>query len=169
MCSCHCTYGFQTSSILSWYHPCHVHTRATTQVQADYDGSREDLGSFTVNSYLYLHCWEYQCRSSEQHPSFNGFDSRSLGKLPVQGQQSLRYHLTAEEGVTDELMREIAGARLSGSSLDGLRQRMNTARYDRMYEWQSTYYHACSYHRRHESSGILLFLVVQTTVRSNSD
>jgi hypothetical protein len=105
-----------------------------------------------VNSSLYLHCWEYACHN-EEHPSFNGFHSRSLGKLPVEVQHSFRYHLTAEEGVTDDLMREIAGARMSGSSLQGLQQKLNAARYDRMYQWQSAYYHACSSHKLWNSKG----------------
>jgi hypothetical protein len=99
-----------------------------------------------VTSSLYLHCWEYSCQA-EQHGSFNGFDARSLAKLPQQVQHSFRYHLTAEEGVTEELLREIADARMSGSSLQQLQTKLTAARHDRMYQWLTAYYHACNSHK----------------------
>jgi hypothetical protein len=106
-----------------------------------------------VHSAVYLHCWEYVCTSHHQQ-SFNGWDDRSLNKLPAAARSHFKFVLTREEGVTLELHSRIVHARVSKSSFHALRRELMSNRYERMYQMIALYYQDCERHKLDITCGI---------------
>jgi hypothetical protein len=110
-----------------------------------------------IDSAAYLHCWEYQC-DTHRKKSFSGWDQRCLAKLAPSARALFRFVLSKEEGVSVVLHRRVVEARVSGSSLNALRNELVRNRYTRMYEKIAAYYQHCKHHRMTGTTGITPWL-----------